>query len=102
GRAGMPAPASTAWTVAITGVERRAASVTTTTWSARVARTNAGSWAIAAAPKWAAGFDAITNASIEDINDSWVGSRKDRAWFRKAVVSTHDHELGGRGRRSGC
>ena len=69
----MPAPASTVWTVAITGVEARPASVTTTTWSAPVARTNVGSWAIAPAPKCAAGFDAITNASIGDINDSWVG-----------------------------
>jgi len=47
----MPASASTACTVAITGVGPMAASVTTITWSAPAARATAGNRAIAPAPK---------------------------------------------------
>ena len=63
-RAGMPASASTAWTVAITGVAARAASVTTTTWSAPVARTISGSWPTAPMPTCAAGFGAMVKPSM--------------------------------------
>ncbi len=64
-RAGRQASASTARTVAITGVAAVAASVTTTTWSAPAARTSAGSWATAPIPKCAAGFAAIINPSTD-------------------------------------
>ena len=63
-RAGRPASASTAMTVAITGVAASAASVTTTTWPAPVARTTPGSCSMAPTPKCAAGFGAMINPSI--------------------------------------
>ena len=69
-RAGRPASASTAMTVAITGVAASAASVTTTTWTAPVARTTPGSCSIAPTPKCAAGFGAMVNPSIADIYGS--------------------------------
>ena len=62
--AGRQASARMAVTSAMTGPSASAASVTTTTWSAPVARTMPGSFSIAPTPKCASGFGVITKGSI--------------------------------------